>query len=80
MEKLNSNKNLNTNLLNAAQQVLITRNNIKLLMKKCTSVAQQLERAVAAGAGVKEQPRSLSSSYVNWIYYLLLNQRNFFFI
>lgn len=33
-------------------------------MKKSTSVAQQLERAVAAGAGVKEQPRSLSSWYV----------------
>lgn len=51
-------------MLNAAQQVLITRNNVRLLMKKCTNVAQQLERAVAAGAGVKEQPRTLSSSYV----------------
>lgn len=69
VDKLQSNKNLNTNLLNAAQQVLITRNNVKLLMKKCTSVAQQLERAVAAGAGVKEQPPSLSSSYVFYLYF-----------
>ncbi|XP_023012119.1 SWI/SNF-related matrix-associated actin-dependent regulator of chromatin subfamily A containing DEAD/H box 1 homolog [Leptinotarsa decemlineata] len=61
VEKLQTNK-LSTDLLNAAQQVLTTRNNIKHLMKKCTNLAQQLERAVAAGAGVKEQPRTLSSS------------------
>ncbi|XP_076250237.1 SWI/SNF-related, matrix-associated actin-dependent regulator of chromatin, subfamily a, containing DEAD/H box 1 [Rhynchophorus ferrugineus] len=60
--KLQSNKNLSTDLLNSAQQVLITRNNIRNLMKKCTNLAQQMERAVAAGAGVKEQPRNLSSS------------------
>lgn len=60
--KLQSNKSLSTDLLNSAQQVLITRNNIRLLMKKCTNLAQQMERAVAAGAGVKEQPRNLSSS------------------
>ncbi|KAG5890777.1 hypothetical protein JTB14_016513 [Gonioctena quinquepunctata] len=61
VEKLQTNK-LSTDLLNAAQQVLTTRNNIRHLMKKCTNLAQQLERAVAAGAGVKEQPRSLSSA------------------
>ncbi|CAG9857372.1 unnamed protein product [Phyllotreta striolata] len=60
--KLQTNKNLSGDLLNAAQQVLTTRNNIKNLMKKCTNLAQQLERAVAAGAGVKEQPRILSST------------------
>ncbi|VEN43099.1 unnamed protein product [Callosobruchus maculatus] len=62
VQKLQTNKNMSPDLLNAAQQVLMTRNNIKHLMKKCTSLAQQLERAVAAGAGVKEQPHSLSSS------------------
>lgn len=60
--KLQTNKNLSTDLLNSAQQVLITRNNIRSLMKRCTNLAQQMERAVAAGAGVKEQPANLSSS------------------
>lgn len=62
VDKLQTNKNLSGDLLNAAQQVLATRNNIKHLMKKCSNLAQQLERAVAAGAGVKEQPPILSSS------------------
>ncbi|CAG9812421.1 unnamed protein product [Phaedon cochleariae] len=62
VNKLQTNKNMSPDLLNAAQQVLATRNNIRHLMKKCTNLAQQLERAVAAGAGVKEQPPSLSSS------------------
>ena len=62
VEKLSNNKNLNTDLLNAAQQVLMTRNNIRHLMKKCTNLAQQMEKAVAAGAGVKTQPRILSMS------------------
>ncbi|CAG9774088.1 unnamed protein product [Ceutorhynchus assimilis] len=60
--KLQSNKNLSTDLLNSAQQVLSTRSNIRQLMKRCTNLAQQMERALAAGAGVKEQPRNLSSS------------------
>lgn len=64
VQTLQDNKNLSTDLLNYAQQVIATRNNIKHLMKKCTSLAQQMERAVAAGAGVKEQPPSLSSTYV----------------
>lgn len=62
VQKLQENKNLSTDLLNYAQQVIATRNNIKHLMKKCTNLAQQMERAVAAGAGVKEQPPSLSSA------------------
>lgn len=62
VQKLNNNKNLSTDLLNAAQQVLMTRNNIMHLMKKCTNLAQQMEKAVAAGAGVKAQPRILSPS------------------
>ncbi|XP_044759233.1 SWI/SNF-related matrix-associated actin-dependent regulator of chromatin subfamily A containing DEAD/H box 1 homolog [Coccinella septempunctata] len=62
VEKLEKNKNLSTDLLNSAQQVLYVRNNIKNLMKKCTNIATSMERAVAAGAGVKEQPRNLSSA------------------
>lgn len=63
VEKLQSNKNLSTDLLNSAQQVLVTRNNIKQLMKKCTNIALQMERAVAAGAGVKTQPNNLNPTY-----------------
>ncbi|KAJ8923061.1 hypothetical protein NQ315_001610 [Exocentrus adspersus] len=62
VQKLQNNKNLSTDLLNYAQQVISTRNNIRHLMKKCKHLAHQLERAVAAGAGVKEQPPSLSST------------------
>ncbi|KAJ8959068.1 hypothetical protein NQ318_022324 [Aromia moschata] len=62
VQKLQNNKNLSADLLNHAQQVIATRNNIKHLMKKCTNLALQMERAVAAGAGVKEQPPSLSST------------------
>ncbi|KAL3272354.1 hypothetical protein HHI36_013833 [Cryptolaemus montrouzieri] len=62
VQKLENNKNLSTDLLNAAQQVLYIRNNIKHLMKKCSNLASSMERAVAAGAGVKVQPRNLSSS------------------
>lgn len=62
VEKLEKNKNLSTDILNAAQQVLYIRNNIKNLMRKCSNIATSMERAVAAGAGVKEQPRNLSSA------------------
>ncbi|XP_028136056.1 SWI/SNF-related matrix-associated actin-dependent regulator of chromatin subfamily A containing DEAD/H box 1 homolog [Diabrotica virgifera virgifera] len=60
--KIENSKNLGGDLLNYGQEVIHTRNNVKHLMKKCTNLAQQLERAVAAGAGVKEQPSILSSS------------------
>ncbi|CAH0563554.1 unnamed protein product [Brassicogethes aeneus] len=62
VEKLQSNKIVSTDLLNSAQRVLATRNNIRALMRKCSNIAQALERAVAAGAGVKMQPRNLSSA------------------
>ncbi|XP_018329041.1 SWI/SNF-related matrix-associated actin-dependent regulator of chromatin subfamily A containing DEAD/H box 1 homolog isoform X2 [Agrilus planipennis] len=62
VQKLQNNKNLSPDLLNSAQQVLATRNNIRLLMRKCTNLSQQMERAVAAGAGVKVQPSILNSS------------------
>ncbi|KAF5291453.1 hypothetical protein FQR65_LT01764 [Abscondita terminalis] len=62
VQKLQQNKNLSTDLLNAAQEVLLTRSNIQRLMKCCKNIAQQMERAVAAGAGVKEQPSMLDPS------------------
>ncbi|VVC90846.1 unnamed protein product [Leptidea sinapis] len=51
VQKFNENKMLSTDLLNSTQELLCTRNNIQRLMKKCVGLAQQLEAAVAAGAG-----------------------------
>ncbi|XP_041979002.1 SWI/SNF-related matrix-associated actin-dependent regulator of chromatin subfamily A containing DEAD/H box 1 homolog [Aricia agestis] len=62
VEKFNSNKMLSTDLLNATQELLSTRNNIQRLMKKCVGLATQLECAVAAGAGRLKQPAILHSS------------------
>ncbi|CAG9786923.1 unnamed protein product [Diatraea saccharalis] len=62
VEKFNNSKMLNTDLLNSTQELLTTRNNIQRLMKKCVGLAQQLEAAVAAGAGRLKQPTSLDSS------------------
>lgn len=62
VEKLQTNKNLSTDLLNYAQRVLMTRNNIKQLMKKCTNIANQLQYAVKSDAGIKVQPSILTSS------------------
>ncbi|XP_046965770.1 SWI/SNF-related matrix-associated actin-dependent regulator of chromatin subfamily A containing DEAD/H box 1 homolog [Vanessa cardui] len=62
VEKFNNNKMLSTDLLNSTQELLCTRNNIQRLMKKCVGLAQQLESAVAAGAGRLKQPTTLDSS------------------
>lgn len=59
VEKFNDNKLLSTELLNSTQELLTTRNNIQRLMKKCVGLAQQLEAAVAAGAGRLKQPSIL---------------------
>ncbi|CAH0585486.1 unnamed protein product [Chrysodeixis includens] len=62
VDKFNSNKTLSTELLNSTQELLTTRNNIQRLMKKCVGLAQQLEAAVAAGAGRLKQPAILDES------------------
>lgn len=61
IEKLENNKNMSTDLLNAAQRVLITRSNIKQLMKKCVNISQQLQRAINSGTGLKKQPGLLNN-------------------
>lgn len=62
VDKLRDSKHLSTDVLNSAQQVLATRSNVQQLMHRCTNLAQQMERAVAAGAGVQAQPRTLSAN------------------
>lgn len=62
VDKFQENKHLSTDLLNATQELLSTRNSVQKLMKKCTSLSTQLESAVAAGAGVQSQPSILEPS------------------
>lgn len=66
--KLQTNKNLSTDLLNAAQRVLVTRNNIKQLMKKCYNISQQLQIAINNGVTVKK-PKILTTTYVNYFFF-----------
>jgi uroporphyrinogen-III decarboxylase len=61
VEKFQEGKFLGTELLNSAQDVLRARQVVQALMKKCTKLAAQMERAIAAGASsVKRQPSLIS--------------------
>ncbi|XP_048478560.1 SWI/SNF-related matrix-associated actin-dependent regulator of chromatin subfamily A containing DEAD/H box 1 homolog isoform X1 [Plutella xylostella] len=62
VQKFNESKLLSSELLNSTQELLSTRNNIQRLMKKCVGLAQQLEAAVAVGAGLLKQPDILDPS------------------
>lgn len=62
VEKLQGNKNLGTDLLNAAQEVLSVRFNMQRLMNNCIRLSQELEIAMSKGAEVKAQPTLLDSS------------------
>ncbi|XP_069702847.1 SWI/SNF-related matrix-associated actin-dependent regulator of chromatin subfamily A containing DEAD/H box 1 homolog [Periplaneta americana] len=63
VEKFQEGKFLGTELLNSAQDVLRARQVVQALMKKCSKLAAQMERAVAAGASsVMKQPSLLSPS------------------
>lgn len=53
-------KPLQTDLLNNCQEYLDKRNSLKKLMKKCKAIVLKLERAVADGAGINEQPFTLN--------------------
>lgn len=76
VQKLQENKNLSTELLNYGQRVITNRNNVKQLMKKCSSISQQLQQAVNSGAQLKTEPALLNpdmklTSYqivgLNWL-------------
>lgn len=53
-------KPLQTDLLNNCQEYLDKRNSLKKLMKKCKAIVLKLEKAVADGAGITEQPFTLN--------------------
>ena len=62
MEKFQEGKNLGTEVLNSAQEVLYTRHVVNQLMQKCSKIAVEMERAVSFGAtNVTTQPKLLCS-------------------
>ena len=73
VEKFQEGKFLGTELLNSAQDVLRARQVVQTLMKKCTKLAAQMERAIAAGSSsVKKQPSLLSSRSEHDISYFVI--------
>lgn len=76
VEKLQGNKYLSTDLLNSAQRVISTRQNVAALMNKCSKISEQLEFAAKREHAIKSQPKNLSAGLkltgyqlvgVNWL-------------
>ncbi|XP_026478006.1 SWI/SNF-related matrix-associated actin-dependent regulator of chromatin subfamily A containing DEAD/H box 1 homolog [Ctenocephalides felis] len=83
VNKFQENKYLTTDILNSAQHLISSRNNLQRLMSKCSAISRNLEIAVANGAGVKQQPEILNSSMklagyqlvgLNWL--VAMHQQN----
>ncbi|XP_015435861.1 PREDICTED: SWI/SNF-related matrix-associated actin-dependent regulator of chromatin subfamily A containing DEAD/H box 1 homolog [Dufourea novaeangliae] len=63
VQKFQSKKYLDTELLNSAQELLATRHAVETLMKKCLRLSSNIEKAVAAGAStITKQPKGLASN------------------
>ena len=62
VSKIQADKQLSTDIINSAHELLLVRKNISTLMNKCTNLALLMEKAVAADQKIKFQPRYLSSS------------------
>ncbi|XP_015121951.1 SWI/SNF-related matrix-associated actin-dependent regulator of chromatin subfamily A containing DEAD/H box 1 homolog [Diachasma alloeum] len=61
VEKFQTSKYLDTELLNSAQSLLATRSVVEALMKKCLRLSANMEKAVSAGSHmIPTQPSSLS--------------------
>lgn len=58
--KIDSNKLLSVDMLNACQEYLNQRNNMDRIMKKCKKLVHKLEEAVAKGDKVLKQPELLN--------------------
>lgn len=66
MEKFQEGKNLGTEILNYAQEVLYTRQVVNQLMQKCSRLAIEMEKAVSAGtSNVTVQPKLLNEKCVH---------------
>lgn len=61
--KIDSNKHLSVDMLNACQEYLNQRNNMDRIMKKCKKLVQKLENAVAKGDKVVKQPELLNQDF-----------------
>lgn len=74
VEKFQEGKNLGTEILNSAQEVLYTRQVVNQLMQKCTRLAVEMERAVSQGASsITNQPKLLNPRYVSGNYHYFTN-------
>lgn len=62
-QKIDSNKTLSVEMLNACQEYLNQRNNMDRIMKRCKKLVQKLEAAVAKGDKVLQQPELLNGDY-----------------
>lgn len=60
IHKLETNKAVSTELLNACQDFLKQRNNMSMIMKKCEILVDQLEQAVSKRATLLKQPTNLN--------------------
>lgn len=61
--KIDSNKSLSVDMLNACQEYLEQRNNMDRIMKKCKKLVQKCEEAVAKGDKVVKQPTLLNHDF-----------------
>lgn len=62
-QKIDANKFLTVDMLNACQEYLNQRNNMDRIMKRCRKLVHKLEVAVAKGDKVLKQPELLNSDY-----------------
>lgn len=63
LRKIDENKIITTDMLNACQEYLMTRKNMDRIMKKCQKLVQKLEKAVSDGDNVVKQPPSLNKNF-----------------
>lgn len=63
LTKINTNKLISTDMLNAIQDYLNQRNNLSRIMKKCQKLVVNLEAAIAKGDKVIQQPNLLNPEF-----------------
>lgn len=61
--KINTNKLITTDMLNATQEYLDQRDNMNRIMRKCNKLVKNLEKAVARGDKVVKQPSTLDPNF-----------------
>lgn len=85
IDKIKSHKQLNTELLNNAQEYMDRQNSLTNIMKKCSKIVKKINKAIEKGQGMFEQPTSLSSELklteyqlvgINWLNLLNKNDVN----